>query len=111
MRKLLRKNQFIGVMGTGNLRKIWPIIKNLPGNLCGGLCRQRSIALFQGDYYFRQAVPLKNLPPIKKKLFVLTGNVKHLLAVCHTQKDTVVGLSQKYLEVSYNQLVQACCRI
>lgn len=66
---------------------------------------------FQGDYYFHEAVPLINLAAVKEKLFVLTGNVKHLLAVCHTKKDTVDGLKQKYLEASYNQLVQACCRI
>ncbi len=65
---------------------------------------------FQGDYYFHQAVPLKNLDSIKHKLFVLTGSVKKLLAVCHTQKDTITGLNQKYLEASYNQLVKKCCR-
>jgi hypothetical protein len=66
---------------------------------------------FQGDYYFRQAVPLKNLAAVKDKTFVLTGSVKHLLAVCHTRKDTIAGLSKKYLEASYRQLVKACCRI
>jgi len=40
----------------------------------------------------------------------LTGNVKHLLTVCHTPKDTIAGLKQKYLEVSYKKLVQVCCR-
>ncbi|OIP79298.1 MAG: hypothetical protein AUK17_00570 [Parcubacteria group bacterium CG2_30_44_18] len=66
---------------------------------------------FQGDYYFHEAVPLKNLAAVKQKLFVLTGSVKYLLAVCHTRKDTIAGLSQKYLEASYNQLVKACYRI
>jgi len=66
---------------------------------------------FQGDYYFHQAVPLKNLGPVKQKLYVLTGSVKKLLAVCHTQKDTVEKLNKKYLEASYKQLVKVCCRI
>lgn len=65
---------------------------------------------FQGDYYFREAVPLKNPEAVKHKLFVLAGDVKHLLAVCHTKKDTIERLSQKYLEISYNQLVEVCCR-
>jgi len=65
---------------------------------------------FQGDYYFHQAAPLKNLSMVKDKLFILTGSVKHLLAVCHTKKDTVDGLSQKYLEISYQRLVRVCCR-
>lgn len=65
---------------------------------------------FQGDYYFHQAVPLKKLDLVRDKLFVLTGSVKKLLAVCHTQKDTVKRLSKKYLEASYKQLVKVCCR-
>lgn len=65
---------------------------------------------FQGDYYFHEAVPLRNLAAVKGKLFVLTGSVKHLLAVCHTKKDTIDGLDQKYLEASYKELVKACCR-
>jgi len=66
---------------------------------------------FQGDYYYSQAVPLKNLAVVKHKIFVLTGSVKYLLAVCHTRKDTIAGLKIKYLEASYNQLVKACYRI
>lgn len=65
---------------------------------------------FQGDYYFHQAVPLKNLGRVKQKIYVLTGSVKKLLAVCHTQKDTTEKLDKKYLETSYKQLVKACCR-
>ncbi|MFH0943298.1 MAG: M28 family peptidase [Candidatus Beckwithbacteria bacterium] len=65
---------------------------------------------FQGDYYFHEAVPLQNLAAVKDKLFVLTGSVKKLLAVCHTRKDTAEKLDKKYLEASYNQLVKKCCR-
>jgi len=42
---------------------------------------------------------------------VLTGSVKYLLAVCHTRKDTIAGLSEKYLEASYKELVSVCCLI
>jgi len=66
---------------------------------------------FQGDYYFRQAVPLKNLKTVKHKTYVLTGSVKKLFQVYHDVTDTPEKLSQKYLEASYNQLIEKCCRI
>jgi len=66
---------------------------------------------FQGDYYFRQAMPLKDLALVKHKAFVLTGSVKKLLEVCHSNKDTVEKLKEKYLEASYKQLVKVCYQI
>lgn len=92
-------------------QKYGRLLKNCRGIYVVDCVGNGRLHFFQGDYYFSQAVPLNNLAAVKDKLFVLTGNVKHLLAVCHTKKDTVAGLSKKYLEDSYKQLVKVCCRI
>ena len=92
-------------------RKFGRLLKNCRAIYVVDCVGDAKLHFFQGDYYFHEAVPLKNLDAVKHKLFVLTGSVKYLLAVCHTQKDTVAGLKSKYLEASYKELVSVCCRI
>jgi len=92
-------------------RKYGQLLKNCRAIYVVDCVGNGRLHFFQGDYYFHEAVPLKKLNLVKDKLFVLTGSVKKLLAICHTKKDTVAGLKPKYLEASYKELVSVCCRI
>lgn len=91
-------------------RKYGQLLKNCRAIYVVDCVGNGKLHFFQGDYYFHEAVPLNNLDLVKDKLFVLTGSVKKLLAVCHTQKDTTEKLDQKFLEASYDQLVRKCYR-
>jgi len=91
-------------------RKYGQLLKNCRAIYVVDCVGNGRLNFFQGDYYFHQAVPLKKLDLVRDKLFVLTGSVKKLLAVCHTQKDTAEKLDQKFLEASYDRLVRKCCR-
>ncbi|MCG2692319.1 hypothetical protein L6272_05870, partial [Microgenomates group bacterium] len=91
-------------------RKYGQLLKNCRAVYVVDCVGNGKLHFFQGDYYFHEAVPLKKLDLVRDKLFVLTGSVKKLLAVCHTRKDTTEKLDQKFLEASYDRLVRKCCR-